>query len=197
MFAYCNNNPINFCDPTGEILISTLILIGSAIVGAACAGYTAYTTYNAGYATEDIIFYSVGAGLGGFLTVYTLGMSAYQVYLNYCILNGITPVTEVMTHAQAQAVESNASHAPHNPLENIKYTEKVQQQKNLSDFHGFPDIVDNYGGYGYQQTIIGGDGSTYSKLSIPGSYHGYDGAFVYIWDDSGFCNHRFFEVNYK
>ena len=123
MFAYCNNNPINFCDPTGEILISTLILIGSAIVGAACAGYAAYTTYNAGYAIEDIIFYSVGAGLGGFLTVYTLGMSAYQMYLNYCMLNGITPVTEItFSSTQQEYVDVyGASQAPETGIPNSTY----------------------------------------------------------------------------
>ena len=82
-------------DPTGEITIATLILIGSAVAGAASAGYTAYTTYQAGWDTADILWYTFGAGLGGFLTVYTLGMSAYQVYLNYCMLNGITPVSDI------------------------------------------------------------------------------------------------------
>ena len=55
MFAYCNNNPVPNSDPTGDILISTLILIGSAIVGAACAGYTAYKEAEAGIDTVQIV----------------------------------------------------------------------------------------------------------------------------------------------
>lgn len=125
MFVYCNNNPVINADPTGEILISTLILIGSAIVGAACAGYTAYTTYKAGWDTGDILWYSFGAGLGGFLTVYTLGMSAYQLYINYCMLNGMTPVTEItLSGTQQEYVEVyGASRAPETGIPNSTYNQ--------------------------------------------------------------------------
>ncbi len=98
-------------DPTGKIAISTLILIGSAVVGAACGGYTAYTTYQAGWDTADILWYTFGATLGGFLTAYSLGTSLYQVYLQYCMLNGITPITDISTSNNTVAVYS-ASQAP-------------------------------------------------------------------------------------
>ena len=197
MYAYCLNNPVNSADPTGEIAITTLILIGSAIIGAACAGYTAYKEYQAGYNTVRIVGDSVCAGVAGFSIVYTGGMSLYQCYQNYCYLNAITPVTDVGVRTSSQVAYTNTSQGPSNPLEEITYTEKVQQQKQQSDFHGFPDIVDNYGGYGVQQTIIGGDGNPYVKLPIPGFYRGYVGAFVYIWDRAGVCNHRLFEVMAK
>lgn len=125
MFAYCLNNPVILADPTGEIAITTLILIGSAIVGAACAGYTAYTTYNAGWETGDILWYSFGAGLGGFLTGYTFGISAYQLYLNYCTLNGIVPVTEVSVSNNTVAVYG-ASSAPDQGIPNSTYN-KIDQ----------------------------------------------------------------------
>ena len=95
MFAYCNNNPVSNSDPTGDILISTLILIGSAIVGVACAGYTAYREAEAGIDTVQIIGDSLCAGFSAFSFVYTCGMSGYQCYQNYCYLNGLTPVTEI------------------------------------------------------------------------------------------------------
>ena len=41
MFAYCNNSPVSQLDPNGEIAITTVILIGSAVLGAIRAGYTA------------------------------------------------------------------------------------------------------------------------------------------------------------
>ena len=125
MFAYCNNSPINFVDPNGElaITISTLILIASAVVGAACAGYTAYSTYNAGYEIADVIWYSVYAGLSGFLTAYTLGTTAYQLYLNFCMLNGITPVTEItIPGTQQEYVEVyGASKPPEQGIPNSTY----------------------------------------------------------------------------
>ena len=95
MFSYCNNDPVKNADSTGNILISTLILIGSAAVGVICAGYTAYKEYKAGYQTADIIFDSIGNGLVGFSAVCTLGTCAYQCYLNFCALNAITPVTSI------------------------------------------------------------------------------------------------------
>ena len=115
MFAYCLNNPIGNFDPQGTITITvtTLILIISAIVGAGSAGYTAYSGYKAGWELGDILWYAFGAGLGGFLTVYTLGMSAYQVYINYCMLNGITPVTVISSQSnvtsQLQKCAKNAN----------------------------------------------------------------------------------------
>jgi RHS repeat-associated protein len=50
MFAYCGNNPVNMLDPTGEIAITTLILI---IVGVAIITTASAITYGA--YTEDTI----------------------------------------------------------------------------------------------------------------------------------------------
>ncbi len=188
MFAYCNNNPISNQDSTGELAITAIILIGSAIIGFAFAGYTAYKETKAGYDTADIVFDSIANGLCAFCSVYTLGMSTYECYLNFCALNAITPVTEV--GASSQHVQTQ------NPLENITYTKKVQEQMDNSDdaFHAFPQIVDNYGTYGNLTTIKGNDSMTYVKLSIQGAFRGYEGNFVYIWNQNMQCNHRFFEI---
>ena len=102
-------------------------------------------------------------------------------------MNGLTPVTNI---GQTTTTTQTAA----NPLESITYTDKVKQQRQQGDYHGFPDIVDNYGAYGSQNTIIGGDGNTYTKLCIPGTYDGKDGYFVYIWDGGNVCNHRLFET---
>ena len=95
LFAYCCNNPVNALDPSGEILISTLILIASAVVGVACATYTAVEMTQTEADIGDTIFYSIGAGLCGFCTIYSLGMSAYALYCNYCEMKGQVPVTEI------------------------------------------------------------------------------------------------------
>ena len=80
MFAYCENNPVINEDPTGAIALTTLILIGSAVFGVATALYTGYEMRQAGYGWDDTIFYSLGAGICAFGTVYTLGSSLYSLY---------------------------------------------------------------------------------------------------------------------
>ena len=95
LFVYCNNNPVNYFDPTGEIAVSTVILIGSIVVGLAVAGYTAYVEYQAGVETPQIVCDSIIAGVSAFMLVYSAGMTAYQCYQNFCYLNGLTPVTEI------------------------------------------------------------------------------------------------------
>ena len=92
-----------FSDPAGEsITIATLILIGSALVGVASAGYTAYAEYRAGFDTTQIIGDSICAGVAGFCLVYSMGMTAYQCYQNYCYLSGITPVTSISSNSVPQ-----------------------------------------------------------------------------------------------
>ena len=96
MFAYCNNNPVMFSDPTGEsITISTIILIISIVAAVSVAGYTAYVEYNAGVETGQIINDSLLAGMSTFMIAYSFGMSAYQCYLNFCYLQGLTPITQI------------------------------------------------------------------------------------------------------
>ncbi len=87
-----------------------------------------------------------------------------------------------------------------NPLAGATYTDKVDNQKNLrqiklspNEFHGFPDIVDNYGALGETKTITGGDGITRTRLQIHGWYGGKEGVFEYIIErDGATVNHRVF-----
>ena len=83
-----------------------------------------------------------------------------------------------------------------NPLDGLKYSDKVKSQMDMTDNHGFPRIVDNYGGYGRTSQITGGDGLPYIKVQIPGSYNGYDGMFEYIFDLNMYCNHRVFIIKW-
>ena len=102
MFAYCLNNPVNLSDHSGEsVTIATLILIGSAIIGALATGYTAYVEYQAGFDTIQIIGDSICAGISAFCLVYSAGMTAYQCYQNFCYLRGLTPITEIGFSSQS------------------------------------------------------------------------------------------------
>ena len=65
-FAYCNNNPINLTDPSGEIATILVILIVGAVVGAAVGGgVAAYTGVKAGLSGGALAGYIfAGAWIG-------------------------------------------------------------------------------------------------------------------------------------
>jgi len=58
-------------------------------------------------------------------------------------------------------------------------------------FHGFPESVAAFEDAGTVTRITNSSGQFW-KLSIPGSYGGYEGAFEFIKDANGIINHRFF-----
>ena len=93
LFIYCGNNPVMFCDPTGKIAITTLIFIGSVVVGGLAAGHTAAKSYkNTGKVDVES---TIVNGLSAFMFCYTFGMSSYGFYTSYCDYKGYTPVTNV------------------------------------------------------------------------------------------------------
>ena len=74
------------------------------------------------------------------------------------------------------------------------YTEKVlsQMQGGAGEFHSFPELVKNYESFGTVRTITGGDGVARQVLEIPGSYGGRNGVFQFIKNPDGTINHRLF-----
>ena len=42
LYAYCNNNPIMYTDPSGEIVLSTALIIIGAVAGVIAGGYIGY-----------------------------------------------------------------------------------------------------------------------------------------------------------
>ncbi|WP_404447372.1 hypothetical protein LG307_01835 [Sutcliffiella horikoshii] len=80
-----------------------------------------------------------------------------------------------------------------NPLEKIKYTNKVVGQMKQGDYHAFPRSVEAYGKYGKVKTITGGDGKKRKLVEISGNYKGKDGVFEFIIEPDGVTvNHRLF-----
>ena len=49
LYAYCNNDPVNYCDPSGNSVILTMALILMGVGVAAGLGYAAYTDYQDDY----------------------------------------------------------------------------------------------------------------------------------------------------
>ena len=70
VYAYCANNPVNYYDPTGEFVISTLLIcvaagaiIGGTIGGIAGNAYANSKGYTGWNKTKSIL---TGIGIGGF-----------------------------------------------------------------------------------------------------------------------------------
>ena len=82
-----------------------------------------------------------------------------------------------------------------NPLEDVRFTDKVKEQMTHGDYHGFPESVDAFGSSGTISTRINGDKTTVTWIEIPGWYKGKEGVFQYIIGPDGTCNHRFFVPN--
>ena len=92
-YAYCGNNPENAHDPSGEVAITTLIMIGSIVVGVIATSTAAALSYHyTGHINwNDCLLFGVSWGL----LAYSLGMSAYGIYLDFCKYYGMTPVEKV------------------------------------------------------------------------------------------------------
>ena len=198
MFAYCRNNPVNTVDHSGYL--------GICVLEDPMNLFRAFTTPG---------MFGSGGGAGGYVAGVSSSYYASQNVKNYdrgwrnsCYNPNMSWSPGTGGNSDSGGASGNGgtngggsgSHtgatstsAPqNNPLENILYTDKVLNDMQKGDFHGFPVIVDNYGAYGNTFQIKGGDGQMYTKLQIPGSYLGYDGYFEYMWARDGSCNHRFF-----
>ena len=106
-YVYALSNPLAFTDQTGEIAITTLILIGSAVIALIAAGTTAYNSYH--YTGQIDWANTITTGLSWFMMAYTLGMSAYGIYLSYCDYKGLAPVAEVNFNPDASVEMPNGA----------------------------------------------------------------------------------------
>ena len=76
-----------------------------------------------------------------------------------------------------------------------KNSQKVINQINDGDFHGFPESVKAFQDVGVRSTVRGGDGILREQLKIPGNYRGRDGNFEFIKEPDGTISHHFFSPN--
>ena len=135
MYAYCLNNPVNMFDPSGEIAITTLILIGSIVAGVAVASYTAYTSHK--YTGKVDWNNTILSGLSTFAFCYTCGMSAYGMYVSYCDYKGYAPVTNIGTSPKTNPAPYSNLTDPSNvaPGKDFTASQKAQiiQQNKLNN----------------------------------------------------------------
>ena len=136
LYAYCNNNPVMFCDPDGDIAITTLILIGSVVAGALAAGHTAAVSYK--YTGEVDIQHTFEAFISTFALVYSLGTSAYAVYENFCYYRGKTPrVTIGANHKTSQSVSSKKVPNPYGKKGGPAHQAEINRQVRINEAKGF------------------------------------------------------------
>jgi len=109
LFTYCDNNPVNYFDPTGEILISTCVLIGigiGALIGGAVGSIYGYNlARKMGVPPKDRWKFVVGYGLGGAVVGGVIGG-----FMGYGIgfLCGATSTSGVALNAISKGLSSIA-----------------------------------------------------------------------------------------
>lgn len=125
-----------FVDPSGKIVItvSTIILIGSIIIGTAAAGHTAYQSYK--YTGNIDWQATITSGLSWGLMAYTLGMSAYSVYVDYCHYYGKTPISEVNFTSTQKFLQSSANSVKKTDTGHVSGTQQHTEFKKIIDSSG-------------------------------------------------------------
>ena len=131
LYAYCGNAPVAYADPSGEVAITTLILVGSIAVGVIAATFTAYKSYQ--YTGKVDWQASIINGFSWGMMAYTLGMSAYAVYIDYCTYYGYTPVTEVSFSNTQSFLQETANSVKSSNTGHVSGTKQHSEFKKLID----------------------------------------------------------------
>ncbi len=66
MFAYCPNNPVNYSDPTGEVILTALVVgvVAGAVIGGTIGGTAAYNSAKSSGLTGSDLFWATVCGVG-------------------------------------------------------------------------------------------------------------------------------------
>ncbi len=131
LYTYCSDNPVKYADPNGDIAITTLILIGSIIVGVAAASYTAYQSKK--YTGSIDWNATITSGLSWGMIAYTGGMTAYQAYMSYCMYYGYMPVSEVHFDSNQKFLQKAANQVKTSETGHVSGTRQHTLFKNAID----------------------------------------------------------------
>ena len=99
VYAYCANNPVNFSDPTGEFILTALIVgaVAGAVIGGAIGGTVAYNSAKSSGLEGSDLFWATAGGVGkgaliggvagglvgatgGVVAAYAWGHTAYSIF---------------------------------------------------------------------------------------------------------------------
>ncbi|PCI14998.1 MAG: hypothetical protein COB71_00150 [Thiotrichales bacterium] len=167
-YAYANNNPYRYTDPTGLWIEDLFIGLPSLLVGI----------------TE--MFKSLADG----------NFSDAGVYGAAAAADGLAIALPGIPGGASLGVKAvKASKSESDFFKGTKYTDKVRKQMQQGDFHSFPESVKAFQNTGKVSKLKGGDGVIRDKLEILGGYRGREGKFEFIKESNGNINHRLFKPN--
>ena len=101
MFAYCNNNPVNYNDPNGELGVLGWSFIGSVTISAVA---NAVSTAINGGSTKDCLLAAVAGGAGaaaGFGIAWVTGFSPQGNVVGRAVATAVSDIgTTIMTSGE-------------------------------------------------------------------------------------------------
>ena len=170
----------------------------SGVIGGLTAGYGTAAKHGmelgkfGGFIIKDAKYIKAGEVL---LTsaIDITGDGVQEVTFKQFIQRAFTGLlTMEVTNQVVGIINSNVRTNNTSFFDGTKYSDEVQRKMQFGDNHSFPEIIRNYEQFGTTSTIIGGDGKTYYKLTIPGYYNDSYGEFEFIKTIDGIITHRFF-----
>jgi RHS repeat-associated protein len=190
-YAYGVNGPLAYPDPSGKF--PPALALAAPLAGRVALAVGADYAMNAAVsATHYMVTRPEDKPFSLEDFAYTVGGEALDLTIAD-LKNPLTLMSPLHKFDKISDVLRIANKGD-NPLAGIRYTDKVKRQMRQDDYHGFPDIVDNYAGsHATKSTIVGKDGMERTKVEIPGGYKGKDGVFEYIIEPDGTVNHRIFK----
>ena len=176
LFAYCNNNPVMFADPSGMFIdtIFDIITFGVSIIDV--ISHPDDPLAWAGLAGDAIDLIPFVTGVGE--TTRVAKNAARIVDDTVAIAKTVDKIDDTVDIVK----------------DGVKYTDKVlKQMDNANDLrHAFPSIIDTMIDFSAGKPLKGGDEVIRSLIELPGTINETDGIFEFIIDPDGLCNHRFF-----
>ena len=173
LYAYCGNNPVNLCDPTGELAIpATWLIVG-------LLGLGAY-----GVSQVEVDFSGIDFSSSSKSSSSSKNVSATSatkgVVTTVAMAGGADPNDNDFFKRLNNNTTKNS---------NVKndIVNKTRTTTKTDIFHNFPDIVDNYAGFA-KKFPAQNSGTLYQ---LKGSLNGIEGRFEWIID-KGNVTHRFF-----
>ena len=211
LFAYCDNNPVNRIDPTGEAWWHWLV---GAVVVAACAVATVATC--GGFAAAVTAVGMVSSGVAATTTAATVAAGTFigsavalgsSAVAAACVSSSPKEFAEngnwgtVLTTVSGGVLGGGSAYLAHKNSTTTQTINKSNEKIIKNDvidlprtgsalktdtYHNFPDIVDNYAEYATKTPINNG-----TLYQIEGSYRGVSGRFEWIVQNQQ-VTHRMF-----
>ena len=200
LYAYCDNNPVARVDGDGEFWETAFDVISLGVsIAEVCINPTDPWAW-AGLVGDVVDLIPFVTGVGEVTDLIRLSTKVDDlvdavdgVYDSARAVDKISDGIDGATDITKTVMD--VGNGGKTAINGIKYTDKVvKQMKNTRDLkHSFPIMIDNFVDLNNASIITGNDGVQRYLVQIPGNINKMSGAFEYIIDFNGWCNHRFFK----